>query len=79
MARREIEIELGRKYTETRHGRRGIAVAIAHYLTGCSQVSIEWLGADGEVKDAWIDITEIAEITESPRENGGPQKTPPRL
>jgi len=75
------KIVLGKRYRESLHGREGIATCLCHYLTGCSRVSLEWLGTDGEVKEAWVDVTTIEDVKLSKewKDNGGPQKIPPKM
>ncbi len=73
-----VDIELGQSYRERVHGRSGIATATAKYLTGCDQVCLEWLGADDEMKDCWVDTTTIMGATGGEGQHGGPQKTPPK-
>ena len=75
------KVVLGKTYQESLHGRKGVAVSLAHYLTGCSRVSLEWLGADGEVKEAWVDVTTLKDVklAKEWKDKGGPQKVPPRM
>ncbi len=80
-----VDIELGKSYRERVHGRTGVATATAKYLTGCDQVCLEWLGADDEMKDCWVDTTTIMTNYGSSHGPlggggvaGGPQNTPPK-
>jgi len=72
---KETDIVLGQKYKDTIHGFEGIAMALCHYLTGCSQVQLELLKDETEIHSMWFDITRIegVEIDEVP---GGPQDHP---
>lgn len=72
------KIKLGQKYKDTIHGIVGVATARIDYLTGCSQVKLEFV-VNGEIKEAWFDITLIegVKLPAKARKLGGPTDAPP--
>jgi len=50
------KIVFGERYVETVLGREGVATGLCHYMTGCSQVCLEWLGKDEKRQAVWFDI-----------------------
>lgn len=71
-------IKLGNKYEDKIHGLTGTATAITEYLTGCTQVCLEYLSG-GDIKISWFDVTAIKDVALKPKEKkaGGPGKHAP--
>ncbi len=79
------DVTLGNEYTDTVTGFKGVATAVAYYLTGCEQVALT-AHINGDIKEWWFDVTRVQEVKKkaAPKRKatsvdkvGGPQSTPP--
>lgn len=80
-------VKLGQKAQDSITGFEGTVTAIAHYLTGCDQASLQPAVKDGAfVKAEWFDVTRLSVIdadiitvpgaTADDARPGGPQAFP---
>jgi hypothetical protein len=83
------EIKLGRTYTDTVHGIKGLATARIEYLTQCARTCLTFVKG-GEVKEHWTDDRMLELVKKgrrvkapdaaAPSERpGGPGAMPPSL
>lgn len=55
-------IKLGEKYRDQVHGSVGTATSVTEYLHGCARVCIEWINADDEVVERYVDIAQLTHV-----------------
>lgn len=77
MTKKVGAVTLGERYTDSVHGREGVATCYATHLTGCNRVCLEWSDKDGNIKDMWVDETRLEGVVQEKPEKG-PGADPPR-